>query len=592
MKQHIKTLLENALKSLQEKQELTLDAPIDIHIEHTRDKKFGDFASNVALIIAKQTGTKPRDIATKIIDALANANINTLIANIEIAGPGFINFTLTPTARHAIIPEILHAGAHFGHSKQGKGIKINFEFVSANPTGPLHVGHGRSVSFGAACASLLETIGYDVHREYYVNDAGRQMDILAVSVWLRYLSLLGETFPFPSNGYKGDYVMLIAKEIQQSYGDIFKKSARDIFTDDIAKDLNSEGEGDKEAHIDGLIVRAKNLLGEAAYETIFNAGLNSILNDIHDDLAEFGVTYQEWFSERTLYKTKVIWKYIDLLKTSGHAYLRDGNLWFRSTDFNDDKDRVLIRQNGQPTYFAADIAYHAEKFARGADKLVLILGADHHGYMVRIKAALQALGIDPQKMEILIVQFATLFEGKEKVQMSTRSGSFITLRELRNEVGKDAARFFYVLRKCEQHLEFDLSLAKSQSADNPVYYIQYAHARISSVFRQCNEKNWVWDKALGLNHLDILLEPHEKSLIDTLARYPEIIQSAAMDYEPHLLAHYLRSLAQDFHTYYNALPFLVDESNLRNARLCLISAVQQTLVNGLNILGVTAPESM
>lgn len=588
MKEQIKTLVQNALSTLLSKNDLALIQDLDIQITHTKDKKFGDFACNIALTAAKKLKRPPKELAAELIKACANhANIT----KIELAGPGFINFYLAPLACHRIIPDILTAKNTYGRSQFGQGTCINFEFVSSNPTGPLHVGHGRSAAFGAALAALLDAVGYQVYKEYYVNDAGRQMDILAVSVWLRYLLLCGEHFTFPKNAYKGDYVIDYAQQIYAAAGERFLRSAVDIFAG-VPPDEDALGGGDKEAHIDGLISQAKILLGEANYAFIFNQGLTAILEDIRSDLAAFEVYYDNWFSERSLFKTHAVIKYIDQLKQSGHTYEREGNLWFRSTDFNDDKDRVLIRQNGQPTYFAADIAYHAEKFQRGADKIVVVLGADHHGYVARVKAALQALGINPEKMATPIVQFATLFRGDERVQMSTRSGSFVTLRELREEIGKDAARFFYVLRKSEQHLEFDLELAKSQSSDNPVYYIQYAYARIASVFRQCQEKNLTWDKEAGLVELAVLLEPHEITIIEKLTRYPDIIHAAALQSEPHLLAHYLRELAQDFHTYYNAHPFLVEDAPIRNARLCLIAAVQQTLLNGLTLLGVSAPQTM
>lgn len=587
MKQYIKNKIEEALTSL------SIDGasmPIqDLQVDHTRDKKYGDFASNVALILAKTAHMNPRELAQQIINKLKVDP--TIVTRIEIAGPGFINFYLSSTARHTIVNEILMQRDLFGRSKEGKGIKINFEFVSANPNGPLHVGHGRSVAYGAACASLLEAVGYEVHREYYVNDAGRQMDILATSVWLRYVELCNQTLPFPSNGYKGDYVITIAQLIHQKKNNQFCHSTSDIY-ENIPADLNENGEGDKEAHIDGLIARAKHLLGEENYKFIFDISLESILADIKNDLAEFGVIYDEWFSERSLYRSNAVGRYIERLKAKGHTFENEGNLWFRSTLFGDDKDRVLVRSNGQPTYFAADIAYHCEKFQRGANKIVFLVGADHHGYIARIKAALQALDIDPNLMETILVQFATLSRGKEKVQMSTRSGSFITLRELRNEVGKDAARFFYILRKADQHLNFDLELAKSQSTDNPVYYIQYAHARIASVFRQCKEKNLIWDQSEGIRHIHTLQESYELTIIDLLTRFGEVIQLAASGYEPHLLAHYLRQLAQEFHSYYNAIPFLTDDAPLRNARLCLIAAVRQLLANGLSLLGVYAPETM
>jgi arginyl-tRNA synthetase len=589
IKNHIKQTLNDALVKLEAVLGHFPESLPEIQVEYTRDKQFGDFASNIALLLAKIINKPPREIAALLIEQLS---YGPRIAKVEIAGPGFINFYLTPTALHPIIEEILASNIDFGRSDVGKDVKINFEFVSANPTGPLHVGHGRSVAFGAACANLLKAAGFQVHREYYVNDAGRQMDILAVSVWLRYLTLCGEQFVFPSNGYQGDYIQDIARELKQKHTETLHWNSNEVFHD-VPPDFDeARGTGDKEAHIDALIVNAKKLLGETSYLTVHNLGLTTILDDIRQDLEEFGVTFDEWFSERQLLTSKVVEQCVAQLQQSGHTYERDHHLWFRATDFGDDKDRVLIRKDGRPTYFASDIAYHMNKFNRHAEKLVDVLGADHHGYVNRIRGALTAFGIPKEKMDVVLVQFAVLYRGKEKVQMSTRSGSFITLRKLRDEVGKDAARFFYVMRKADQHLDFDLNLAKSQSQDNPVYYIQYAHARICSVFRQLVEKKGKWNQELGLQSIDLLLEPQEKMLIEQLSRYCEVLEAAALSYGPHLLANYLRDLAHDFHTYYNAHPFLVDHPELCNARLCLIAATRQVIVNGLTLLGVSAPEVM
>lgn len=587
MKTHIQQLLEKTLSQLVDVGALS-EAPVSPQIEHARGKQFGDFSSNIALVLAKKVKKEPRQLAELIVQHFPETD---KIKKLDIAGPGFINFYLNETAFHGVISEILAATGDFGCSKFGGDEVINMEFVSANPTGPLHVGHGRSVAYGATCANILEAIGYKVHREYYVNDAGRQMNILATSIWLRYLMLCGETIPFPSNGYRGDYVSIIAETIHEEHKDALHWPASEVFAD-IPADQTAPGVGDKEAHIDGLIERAKTLLGETSYLVILDHGLEYVLADIREDLEETGLIYQEWFSERQLFSNHQIQQCIDELEAAGHTYKEEGCLWFKSTEFGDDKDRVLVRKNGQPTYFASDCAYHRSKFQRGASKLVDILGADHHGYIARLRAAVQALGHPADDMRVLIVQFAVLYRGDEKVQMSTRSGSFVTLRQLRDEVGKDATRFFYVMRKADQHLDFDLQLAKSQSAENPVYYIQYAHARVCSVFRQMEEKNIQWDKKQGVNHLDLLLEPQERNLTQRLGRYPEIIHAAGTNYEPHLLAHYLRDLANDFHTYYNAHQFIIEHDQLRNARLCLVKATQQVLANGLGLLGVSAPEVM
>jgi arginyl-tRNA synthetase len=415
------------------------------------------------------------------------------------------------------------------------------------------------------------------------------MDILGTSIWLRYLELCGEELPFPSNGYKGDYVWDIAATLHREHEDAYRHGTEEVFADIPA---DAPAGGDKEEHIDALIVRAKQLLGDNRYRYVFELGLNTIVDDIRDDLSLFGVDYQEWYSERSLTESGAVNKAIERLRGSGHMYEKDGALWFKSTDFGDEKDRVVVRDNGQTTYFASDIAYHLDKLERGFDRVIDVWGADHHGYVPRVKAALTALGEDPKRLDVLLVQFAILYRGGEKAQMSTRSGEFVTLRELRKEVGRDAARFFYVMRKCEQHLDFDLDLAKSQSADNPVYYVQYAHARIASVFRQAAEKGISADVTAGTENLGRLTEEHELTMLKTLARYPEVVEAAALNEEPHQLTHYLRELANDFHTYYNAHQFLVDDATLRDARLKLILAARQVLRNGLNLLGVSAPESM
>jgi arginyl-tRNA synthetase len=438
-------------------------------------------------------------------------------------------------------------------------------------------------------ADLLETVGFDVHREYYVNDAGRQMDILASSVWLRYLERCGVDFHFPANGYKGDYVRDIADTLFQEHGKDYAISAEALMSGLPADEPDG---GDKEIFIDAIIRRAQEALGENRYRYVFELGLNSILDDIRDDLGEFGVHYDTWYSERSLTEKGSVNRALDILRNKGQVYEKDGALWFRSTEYGDEKDRVVQRDNGQTTYFASDIAYHMEKFERGYDRVIDVWGADHHGYVPRVKAALQALGQDDARLDVLLVQFAILYRSGERVQMSTRSGSFVTLRELRDEVGKDAARFFYVMRRCEQHLDFDLDLAKSESADNPVYYIQYAHARVCSVLRQMQAKGLSHDLANGQSHLARLSEDHEAALLGSLAHYPELVESAALAEEPHQVANYLRDLANDFHTYYNAHQFLVDDADLRDARLNLILAVRHVLANGLKLLGVSAPEEM
>ena len=558
-------------------------------VERTRDPSHGDFATNIAMVLAKRARTKPRELAERIIAALPPSP---LVERVEIAGPGFINFRLSADAYRALIPEIMAQGPHYGRSNIGAGKRVQVEFVSANPTGPLHVGHGRGAAYGAVVADLLAAVGFDVHREYYVNDAGRQMDILGTSVWLRYLELCGEALPFPSNGYKGDYVWDIAASLHREHGDIYRIDAAEVLKGLPPDEIDGETDGDKEAHIDGLIANGKRLLGDNRYRFVFELGLNTILDDIRDDLAEFGVDYQEWYSERSLTESGAVNKVIERLRDAGHLFEQAGALWFRSTAFGDEKDRVVVRENGQTTYFASDIAYHVDKLERGFERVIDVWGADHHGYIPRVKAALTALGDDADRLDVLLVQFAALYRGGEKVQMSTRSGEFVTLRQLRKEVGRDAARFFYVMRRCEQHMDFDLDLAKSQSADNPVYYVQYAHARVESVLRQAAERGIVLEPTAGTTNLERLTEAHEQALLRSLSRYPEVVETAALNEEPHLVTTYLRELANDFHTYYNAHQFLVDDAPLRDARIKLILAVRQVLRNGLGLIGVSAPSEM
>ncbi len=453
-------------------------------------------------------------------------------------------------------------------------------------------GHGRGAAYGAVVADLLAAVGFDVHREYYVNDAGRQMDILGTSVWLRYLELCGEALSFPSNGYKGDYVWDIAASLHREHGDAYRVDAAEVQKGLPPDEIEGETDGDKEGHIDALIANSKRLLGDNRYRFVFELGLNTILDDIRNDLGEFGVDYQEWYSERSLTESGAVNKAIERLRDAGHLYEQAGALWFRSTAFGDEKDRVVVRENGQTTYFASDIAYHMDKLERGFERVIDVWGADHHGYIPRVKAALTALGDDADRLDVLLVQFAVLYRGGEKVQMSTRSGDFVTLRQLRKEVGRDAARFFYVMRRCEQHMDFDLDLAKSQSADNPVYYVQYANARVESVLRQAADRGIALEPSTGTTNLERLTEDHEQALLRSLARYPEVVETAALNEEPHLVTTYLRELANDFHTYYNAHQFLVDDAALRDARIKLILAARQVLRNGLGLIGVSAPSEM
>lgn len=584
MKPQIEKLIQSAFATLQASGELP-NVPVTIQVEAAKDKQHGDFATNIALMLAKSVQKKPREVAELIIKALpASAHIK----KVEIAGPGFINFFLSADALFDVIPRILDQQHEFGRSKIGRAKRVLVEFVSANPNGPLHVGHGRHAAFGAVVSNLLDAVGFVTSREYYVNDAGRQMDILTVSIWLRYLGLCGENVTFPANGYRGEYVIDIARELKEKVGTTLNVSAQQVFE---ALPLDEPQGGDKELYIDALVVRARQLLG-ANYRVVFDAGLEGIVRDISDDLAEFGVYFDSWFSERAFVATNGVEKALQALRASGHTYEKDGALWFRTTDYGDEKDRVLVRANGVCTYFANDIGYHLNKFERGFDLAIDIFGSDHHGYLARMKAAVAASGIDPERLIYLLGQFVTLYRKGEQVQMSTRSGEFVTLRALRNEVGNDAARFFYVMRKYDNHIDFDLDLAKSKTNENPVYYVQYAHARICSVFSQLSERQINYDEAHGLANLSLLTAEEERDLFTLLSRYPDIITNAAIGYEPHLLTHYLRELAASFHGYYNAHQFIVEDRALRDARLALVSAVRQILINGFNLLGITAPATM
>jgi arginyl-tRNA synthetase len=579
MKALIAKILRDALAGMPELAGAARELSIDGSIERTRDPSHGDFASNVAMRLAKPAHRPPRELAEKIVARIGNSED---IEGIDVAGPGFINFRLSPAVLHREIAAILDRGTEYGRESPRTAPRILLEFVSANPTGPLHVGHGRHAAFGATLGNLLEAAGYPVFREYYVNDAGRQMDILGVSVWLRWLETQGTQVEFPEAGYRGAYIRDIAKAIDTTGVPVPDPSS---ITADIPHD-------DAETEIGALIRRARKLLGDDSFERIRQQALESIREDIEQDLAEFGVTFDSWYSEQSLTTTGRIDAALAILEERGMLYEKDGATWFRAMDFGDEKDRVVVRESGASTYFASDIAYHFDKRERGFDLLIDILGADHHGYVARVRAGLAAMGYEADDLEVDLVQFVALYRSGKRVQMSTRSGKFDTLRQLREEVGNDAARFFYVSRSNEAHLDFDLDVAKSESSDNPVYYIQYAHARIVSVFRQLAERGLSWDEQGGRAGLTLLSEPQEVALVAALTRFPEIVELAAANRAPQHLVHFLRDLANDFHTYYNAHAFIVDDAALRDARLTLISAARVVIANGLAILGVTAPETM
>jgi len=583
LKQIINDLIAQALLELAQASQIPAELSVNIQVTPSRDAGQGDYASNIALTLAKPAGMAPRALAELIVGKLPDVDT---IEKIEVAGPGFINFFVASSTSHSVVNRILEQGDDFGRSELGQGTKIQVEFVSANPTGPLHVGHGRGAAFGATLANLLSYVGYQVQQEYYVNDAGRQMHILGASVWLRYLDLCGEEITFPSNGYQGDYVWDIAATLHRENAERFHRPVAQVMAD-VCADAPS---GDKEKHIDDLITNAQSLLGADDYRIVFDLALVTLVDVIRVDLKAFGVDYDRWFSERSLSDDGLIDAAIKRLQDNDHVYEQDGALWFRSTDFGDEKDRVVRRDNGQTTYFASDIAYHMNKFERGFDKVINIWGADHHGYIPRVKASLIALGYVADDLEVQLVQFANLYENGVKISMSTRSGEFVTLRQLREDVGLDAARFFYVMRKVEQHMDFDLDLAREQSSDNPVYYLQYAHARICSVKRQCADKGFsVSTRDANLSRLD---NAHEQALVKQLGLFQERVESAAERREPHLVVNYMRELANQFHSWYNAHQFLVDDVELRDARLALASAIGQVLRNGLGLMGVSAPEKM
>jgi arginyl-tRNA synthetase len=554
-------------------------------LERTREAQHGDFATNVALRLAKSARKSPRELAQAIVAALPPSP---LLSRAEVAGAGFINFHLAPAAYARELAAIHAQAGAYGESRLGQGERVLVEFVSANPTGPLHVGHGRHAAYGATLANILAAVGFAVGREFYINDAGRQMDILAASVWLRYLESWGEPLPFPENGYRGEYVWGIAAKLRGAAGEELRRPAPTVLAN-LPADAPA---GDKDVYIDAVIARARELIGAAAFQRVLQLAREAVLADIRSDLEEFGVMFDRWFSERSLEESGGIDRALERLESHHRLYRKDGALWFRATDLGDEKDRVVVRENGQKTYFASDIAYHLDKRERGFQRLIDVWGADHHGYIARVRAGLAAMGEPPECFEVPLIQIVNLFRGGTQIPMGKREGQFVTLRQLREEVGNDACRFFYLMRSHDQPLDFDLELAKSRSNENPVYYIQYAHARVASVMKQLAARGLAFEREAGLAAAERLASPHEQAVLKSLTRYPEILEQAALNRAPHTLAHYLRDLANEFHTYYNAEVFIVTEPPLRNARLALVLAVQQVLRNGLTLLGVSAPESM
>lgn len=584
MKQQIEQLLKIALDQLIQEGALP-ESQVLIQVEASKDKKHGDFASNIALMLSKTAKLSPRALAEKFLSALP---ASPLIASVDIAGAGFINFFVASSAMQSVVEQILEAKEDYGRASIGQNKRVILEFVSKNPTGPLHVGHGRQAAFGLAVCNLLKAVGFKVYKEYYVNDAGRQMDILAISVWCRYLHLFSEMLPFPVNAYHGDYIHAIAERLSEQHGRAFVFSKAHI-CEKLPPDEDQGGDAEK--YIDALIAKAKFVLGDA-YGVVYDTALNAMLCNIREDLKAFGVEFDRWFSEREFVESGGVFQILDTLKQAGQTEEREGALWFLSSRFGDEKDRVLVRSNGAYTYFAPDLAYHYNKFSRGFDVAIDIFGADHHGYVPRIRAGIQAFSINAERLQAVAVQFVNLVQHGKPVKMSTRAGDFITFQSLCDDVGKDAVHFFYLLRRADQPIDFDIGLATSRNQQNPVYYVQYAYARIASVFKQFHERGGQLDFSQGLQSIHLLQHEKELNLLSTLQRFPDIISTAALQYEPYFLTQYLRELAADFHAYYNAQAILQGEMALQMARLCLLKATQQVLKNALTLLGVSAPESM
>jgi arginyl-tRNA synthetase len=522
-------------------------------VEAAKHAEHGDLATNLALILAKQAKQPPRQVAQAIIDHLSAPE--GMLLKMEIAGPGFINFFIADAYWYKVIAEIHRMGTAYGNSNLGFGVKVQVEFVSANPTGPLHIGHGRGAALGDALANLLAATGHTVEREYYINDVGNQILTLGKSLYFRLRELAGEVVEFPAEGYQGDYMK------------------------DLARDYLAQGNAapGPEPHADDLV-----RLGRYAGDVI--------LNDIKQDLKDFGVRFDTWFSETELYRQGLVDQGFARLKELGYLYEQDGALWFKATAFGDEKDRVVRRSNGATTYFASDVAYHLHKFQRGYNLVVDIWGADHHGYVPRLQAVAQALGFTG-RLQVILVQLVSLLRQGEPVAMTTRGGTFVTLREVMDEVGKDAARFIFLTRRPDAHLEFDLEVAKQQSSDNPVYYVQYAHARLASVFRQAAAQG-IERQALDPARFPRLTLPEELSILKMLANYPELVEGAARNLEPHRITYFLTELAAQLHSYYYKHRFISDDVELTQARFWLVSGVKTVLAHGLGVLGVEAPETM
>jgi arginyl-tRNA synthetase len=554
MKQRIKRLIFNAVSLANENKALPCAELPEIEIEVPKVQSHGDFSSNIAMVSASIQKMPPRKIAEVILKYIKDPD--RILAKTEIAGPGFINFFIDTFSWHPVLRKIHQEDMVYGASDIGNGKKIQVEFVSSNPTGPLHVGHGRGAAVGDSVANILRFCGYDVQKEYYINDSGRQIDTLGRSVYLRYRELMGENIQFPEEYYQGDYIRDYAKEI--------------------------------------IELKGKTLFDQDEEQSIFfcaRFAAERIIKDIRKDLLDFGIEFDNWFSEQSLYDTGKVNAVIEDFKEKNIIYEKDGALWFKTTDFGDEKDRVVVRKNGQTTYFASDIAYHMDKFKRGFHRVIDVWGADHHGYIPRVTGAIEASGLNKDRFNVILVQLVNLLREGEPVAMSTRAGEFVTLNEIVKEVGRDAARFIFLTRHYESPLDFDLELAKKKTNDNPVFYVQYVHARISSIFRKSRERGsdeLEWDEAAAA----MLQEPEEINLIKVMNRYPEVVEDSAKYMEPHRITFYLMELASSFHAYYNKHKVLSDDSLLSNGRLYLVLTVQKVIRNGLTLLGVSAPEKM
>lgn len=581
MKEKIKESLRSIIIDLYGSSESIHDE-FEISIQDNKENQYGDLASNVALVLAKPLKRNPKEIAEEIKGKFIT---DKEIVKVDVAGPGFINFFLSKESHGAILRDISIQKDKFGKFESNNK-KVLIEYVSSNPTGPLHVGHGRGAVFGSVLSRLLKEAGFQVDEEYYVNDFGRQMNILSVSLWIRYAQIFDKNIKMLNNGYQGDYLIVIAQHLKKLRSD-------ELFDDDDEiKSLLEYEDEDAEKHTDEVIDSIKSKLNDE-FSYVRDFALREILELIKEDLLEFGVDHNKWFSESSLYESEShdlskVDQSIDELSSKGFVYEKEGAIWFKSSELGDDKDRVLKRGNGEFTYFASDVAYHLDKYDRGYDRIINIWGSDHHGYLPRVKAAMEASEKNVEKLEVVFIQFANLIRAGKKVTMSTRSGEFITLKELIEEVTSEAARFFYINRKADQHLDFDLDLAKEQSKDNPLYYIQYAHARICSVLR----KSKVQEEELTTSELGLLDSNKEIEIQKILKQYPPLIERAALASEPHLICYYLKDLASIFHSYYNTEKFIVEDQKLMNSRLFLLSGVKQVIYNGLTVLGINAPHEM